>query len=575
MSNAPINRTLSGNDEAIGMQLAEQGRFAEALPYLQRAHARSPGNLNLLFTVAGALQLTGRLHEAVHAYEASASQRPDEVGLLVGWARALLMVDDDAAAVPLLDRALMLDPRIATREGTLRLLWRPDRKDAALHVLRTLTAKHPDNIDLLCQYAQMLRAAEYLEEAQAAWNRYLSLRPGDALGPVEAGRLAISRGDRLAARALFARALAIAPDDPAALAEYAQSTEEPLDAPTLIQLTARLGRERDPENLALLHDALAHHHERLGQFAQAATEVARMNAATARLLRPSERYDPALHAGEVAFASNAYTPALFRRLCQAGNHDRRPLFVVGLPRSGTTLLERMLAAHPDVVAIGEQTFARLGLLQALAASGGLPDNLTAMAVDAAAAWHLERLEDRLQRQGGHRQGQRIVDKLPDNYLFAGWIHIAFPEAIVVHTLRDPRAVAWSCWSTHFARIDWSLQMEHIAHRIEQHRLMMRHWRQVMPKQLVEVRYERLIADPERELRRLLAALGLDWDAGVMDFARHKGFVASASRHQVREGIHTRSIGRWRNYAFALAPILPRLEAIVAQDAQEATADLQL
>jgi hypothetical protein len=179
------------------------------------------------------------------------------------------------------------------------------------------------------------------------------------------------------------------------------------------------------------------------------------------------------------------------------------------------------------------------------------------------------LDDRLRRLAIDSTSQRVVDKLPDNYMFAGWLRIAFPNAAIIHCLRDPRDVALSCWLTQFSQIQWSFELGHIAHRIEQHRRLMRHWRAAIGDHLTEVRYERLVADPETEIRRALAAIHVDWHPDVLAFSERKGFVSSASRQQVREPLHARSVERWRNYEDALQPILPRMHAIAAQDALEA------
>jgi hypothetical protein len=170
-----------------------------------------------------------------------------------------------------------------------------------------------------------------------------------------------------------------------------------------------------------------------------------------------------------------------------------------------------------------------------------------------------------------RSGTRIVDKLPDNYLLAGWLRIAFPNAAILHCLRDPRDVALSCWQTPFSKIQWAFRLDDIAHRIEQHRRLMRYWHSTIGGYLTELRYEHLVAEPENEMRRILAATGLDWHPDVLAHSDREGYVGSASRHQVREPLHARSVARWRNYEEALQPILPRLNAIAAQDALEATA----
>jgi hypothetical protein len=289
----------------------------------------------------------------------------------------------------------------------------------------------------------------------------------------------------------------------------------------------------------------------------------------AQLVPPQKRYDARQHETGIDNAIRDNNPDLFHRLRDAGSCEQRTVFVIGLPRSGTTLLEQMLASHPAIVGIGEQTIVSESLKRALAAGGGTFAMLTEHVVGEAAAWHLQELEKRLHRMSIQRAAVRIVDKLPDNYLLAGWLSLAFPEAAIIHCLRDPRDVALSCWMTQFSDFQWSHDLQHIAHRIEQHRRLMRHWRATIGAHLTEIRYERLVADPETELRRALMAIGMDWHPNVLGFADRKGFVTSASRQQVREPIHARSVARWRNYEHALQPILPRLNAIAARDAMDA------
>jgi len=286
----------------------------------------------------------------------------------------------------------------------------------------------------------------------------------------------------------------------------------------------------------------------------------------AQIVPPQKRYDPRHHESGINNAIRSQTPQLFQRLRDAGSRELRPVFVVGLPRSGTTLLEQMLASHPTIVGVGEQSIATESLNRALASAGNALEMLTPHSVGEAAAWHLQMLEQRMQRMGIQRRADRIVDKLPDNYLLAGWLHLVFPNAAIIHCLRDPRDVALSCWMTQFNDVHWSNDLPHIAHRIEQHRRLLRHWRTTIGDHLTEIRYERLVADPEAELRRALAAIGMDWHPDVLGFADRKGFVTSASRQQVREPIHARGVARWRNYEQALQPIIARLNAIAAQDA---------
>ena len=320
--------------------------------------------------------------------------------------------------------------------------------------------------------------------------------------------------------------------------------------------------------MAILDDILARHYDRAGDFQAAAVHMAHLNALQAQITPPRLRYSPQLREDETDTAIREHAPSLFHRLRHAGNTDRRPVFIIGFPRSGTTLLEQMLASHPSIVGVGEQSFARASLGRALSEGGGTMELLNATSVGNAAQWHLQKLEERLRRLSIHG-GDRIVDKLPDNYMFAGWLSIAFPHAAIIHCLRDPRDVALSCWQTQFSEITWNFKLEHIAHRIEQHRRLMRHWRSTIGHRITQIRYEHLVADPETQIRRALAAIHLDWHPDVLDFSDRKGFVSSASQQQVREPLHARSVGRWRHYEVALQSILPRLNAIAAQDALDA------
>ncbi len=560
---------MNSPDAATGMQLARMGRHAEALPYLDRANHHAPADLPLLHAVASLLLAAGRPVDAADRYRIAAALLPDDVGVLTGWARMLLLLGEPDQALRPLQHALALDPRIADPRGLLSMIWDAEDPDAAYAVLRQLVERHPANANLLCQFAQVARTAEYLDQAQVAFDRYRELRPDDPLACIELGRIAASRGESAQALDHFRDALAIEPDNARAFAEIAQAERGPLDPQTLQRVQELEASARDAEDATVLNDVLARHYDRTRDFRAASAHIARMNMLQELMAAPQQRYDPQQHQLEIDVAIANQDARFFDRLRDAGVGDRRPVFVIGLPRSGTTLLERMLASHPRIIGVGEQSFARIGFQHALAESGGLLQSLAARPVHAAAGWHLRMLEERVQRLAIGRDGDRIVDKLPDNYLLAGWLRIVFPGAAIIHCQRDPRDVALSCWQTQFARIQWGFRLEHIAHRIEQHRRLLRHWRATIGDHLTEIRYERLVADPESELRRALAAIGVDWDPDVLGFAGRKGFVGSASRHQVREPLHARSVERWRDYEEALRPVLPRLDAIASQDATDA------
>jgi tetratricopeptide (TPR) repeat protein len=563
---------MTSTDATVGMQLTRMGRFADALPYLERANRIAPADAQLLQTIADLLVRAGRGGDAVQRYLVAASLAPKDIHVLCGYARVLLLTGDRSQALAAFERALALEPDRAGLGGWIdQILWETVDLDTACNMLRELVDRRPSHAGLLGVCGKRLRAVGRLQEAQTAYERYRELRPQDTLPRVRLGALAVSHGDSAAAIEHYRSALEVDPDCAAALWGLAQIGDGRLEPGMLASVERLIETGHDPRDLVRLHDIMARHHDRNGDFTKASQHCARTNTLMMQIVPPQRRYDPRQHESAIDHAIRNNTQQLFDRLGDAGSRERRPVFVIGLPRSGTTLLEQVLASHPAVVGVGEQTIAAASLQRALAMAGGSLETLTAQAVDDAAAWHLQMLETRVQRMAIQSHADRIVDKMPDNYLLAGWLHLAFPNAAIIHCLRDPRDVALSCWMTQFNDMQWSNDLEHIAHRIEQHRRLVRHWRATIGDHLTELRYEHLVADPEKELRRALAAIGVDWHPDVLAFADRKGFVASASRQQVREPIHARGVARWRNYEHVLQPILPRLNAVAAQDMSEAEA----
>jgi hypothetical protein len=232
------------------------------------------------------------------------------------------------------------------------------------------------------------------------------------------------------------------------------------------------------------------------------------------------------------------------------------VFVVGLPRSGTTLIEQILASHGQVFGAGEIKLAD----DTLAALGGqgteLVDSLGRLDRETAgrlASRHLERLRA---LNGG---ALRIVDKMPDNYFFLGLLASLFPRATFIHCRRDLRDVAVSCWMTHFKEIRWADDQQHIASRFHEYRRLMEHWRKVLPAQLLEVDYEETVADLEGVARKLVAFCGLAWKPACLKFHQAKRPVQTASAIQVRQPVFRTSVKRWKHYEQSLATLFARLE----------------
>ncbi len=224
-----------------------------------------------------------------------------------------------------------------------------------------------------------------------------------------------------------------------------------------------------------------------------------------------------------------------------------------MPRSGTTLTEQILASHPCVFGAGElDDVADLARRLALPSNGPSDQVRNLLEKDDSsfrelADRYLAKLEEL------NPSVERVVDKMPLNYLHLGLITALWPESRIVVCRRDPRDIAVSCWATCFATVPWANDLRVVAEQIIEHDRLIAYWKTVLPIPLIEVVYEELVAEFEPQARRLVEAVGLPWDPACLEFHLLKRTVRTASLGQVRKPIYSKSVGRWKNYEAALAP----------------------
>ena len=276
-----------------------------------------------------------------------------------------------------------------------------------------------------------------------------------------------------------------------------------------------------------------------------------------------------------------FTPELFRRLASdrgspAEAGSRLPVFVLGMPRSGTTLVEQVLASHSGVHGAGELRFGAKSfeaMVEAVGGGGGILSSLAGLdtaILQQLRARHLEGLRTLLERDRPGAAMDRLVDKMPDNYLYLGLLALLFPNATIIHVRRDLRDVALSCWMTNFRAIRWAFEPETIAARIRDYARLTAHWRKVLPNRVHEVVYEQLVDDLEGEARRLVAACGLEWEPACLSFHETVRPVRTASVTQVRQPLYRKAMARWRHYEQHLADLFARLPAQDAEQEQVAS-----
>lgn len=464
-----------------------------------------------------------------------------------------------AEASDMIQRALALSPsdpgNLLQHARCLSAQRRMQESVAAAASAELSAAKDPPVLDAIGSFFSSI--GEH-QRAFDAYSRAIALAPSRALYYFNRATVSRFLGRIEAAEADYDRVIELRPDDHEAYSnrsELRRQTPQRNHIETMERLVeAGITQWRGEVQIRY---ALAKEHEDLGQYEQSWRHLSR----GARLRRQHLKYDIQYDIDTVDWIVNAFPTAPAEPI--SGCDSGEPIFIVGLPRSGTTLVERILGSHSQVFAAGELGhFAAALVSGALARSGGRPlprPELIAATreLDFAALGR-----DYLDRtRPGTAQKPRFTDKMPLNYLYCGLIRRALPRARIVHVTRHPMASGYAMFKTLFKDgYPFSYDLEEIARYYAGYRRLMNHWHASMPGVIHEIRYEELVRDPENQGRRLLAACGLDWEPGCLEFHRNPTATTTASASQVRRPLYDSSLAQWRHYEQQLEGLRSQLRA---------------
>jgi tetratricopeptide (TPR) repeat protein len=549
----------------LGQFLLDRGQPEEALPHCQEAVRLQPDLAPAHHNLGNAKRALGRLVDARSAYLEAI--RLDE-NLAMSYAHLGLVLQQDGElgdGLVWLKQAVELEPNKADFwEFLADLYMELDDFNAAIPCWEKALALEPERPSAHTGLGWALHEEGRSAQAGEHYRIALRLRPDFAAARMSLGGLDEESGELAGAEAAFRQALDLQPTFALPHARLATLLRGKLSEPDLAALERRLA---DPQLAdgprARLLFALSHVLDGRGEFTRAADCLQRANALALGLTRKQKReYAPIEHERFVDKLVFAFGPEFFTRAAGAGLDTRRPVFIVGLPRSGTTLTEQVLASHSRVYGAGElrlarQTFEAIPSILGRSKSplDGVPD-LDHATIQRLAERHLEGL-----RALDSKPVERIVDKMPDNYIYLGLLAALFPQATFIHCRRDLRDVAVSCWMTDFRSIRWANDPEHLATRFRQYRRLMQHWQTVLPVKVHEVVYEQLVDDFETEARRLLAACGLEWEPACGRFHETARPVRTASVTQVRQPLNRKGLARWKHYESSLADLFARLPVL--------------
>ena len=364
------------------------------------------------------------------------------------------------------------------------------------------------------------------------------------------GNTALEIGNTDEAARAYARAIDLCPDDGSYHRSLSVVHRYTSDDPHLIMMEELLPQAEtwEPLNRMQLDFALGKAYDELGRFDDAMTHFLRGNA----IKRSTTPYNEATTLGVLDAMEQTITPDFLREHGGNGDFSDRPIFIVGMPRSGTTLVEQIISSLPGVMGMGEL----MDFQNCVSGAGQFP------ASGPTKTW-FDGLGRAYIRGFGKVSPQfiRIIDKMPSNFIYAGLIHLSLPNARIIHLHRDPIDTCLSCFSRLFSGDQpFSYDLAELGRYYRRYERLMVHWRTILPDDaFLDVSYENLVSDFEPEARRLVAFCGLDWNDTCLDFHKTNRSVKTASAAQVRQPLYTSSVGRHQHYAPYLGPLLSALQ----------------
>ena len=529
--------------------------------------------------MGNALAALGRHEESTKCYRKALKIQPDDPTTLNNYGHALFLAGKHSASVSTLRKAITLKPEYVVAHHNLAnaLETTGELKQAFYHYHEALRI-NPDFAESHFKLGDYLRERGDLDAAEDSYRKALEICPGS---PETLKRFAILlryQGKLDEALKVYKQLSTIPSEEYSATAGMADIYERKNDIDSAHeQVTYLLEKDCLDATLActytricrkfntcdeairlcknilhntstkigekqMVHYALGSLLDKLGKYDSAFKHFHHANTILTTIFNQDEqknKFDRLIK----AFSKNAMDP-----LPRATNTSNRPVFIIGMPRSGTSLVEQILSSHPDVYAAGELgDISRIvmSISSILAKDTSYPECIKLLDNE-----FLDKLAEQYLNKLASLSGSalHITDKMPHNFLHLGAIALMLPNAKIIHCTRNPLDTCLSIYFQSFNRMhDYATDLENLGIFYKHYHRLMSHWKQVVDLPLLEVKYENMVTDQERTSRSLVEFTGLDWDERCLQFHETKRTVATASYDQVRTPIYTKSIGRWKNY----------------------------
>ena len=580
----------------LGIIRFDEGKFEQAIDFYRRALAVKPSMAEALNNLGNALRMAGDVDGAMQAYQDALVQREIYAEVYNNLGTLLQQDKRLEEAEHALKKAIAQNPRYVEAHNNLALLYSSQKKEIdALRILGDALKFAPNNPQTLLITARIQNRRSNYPAAEQASRAALNVDANNVEALVLLGQV-LHETDRYdEALEHLAKAVQLAPENPEALNFYGVALKSVgrLDEAReyilkslkindsmygayanlndLVDFSKDVGDElfnrmdaifeaatnKDAEQFLPLHFAYAKALDDRGEHAKALDHYivgGRMKRAQLDY-REDETFG-FFDAIKAAFPKETFTNRKF-----AGIPDERPVFIIGMPRSGSTLVEQIISSHPDVYGAGEVKYLSRALGQlrdrfpSLAKYPQMMEKITPAQLDIVGKNYLTALSK------GAGDSKRITDKLLTNYFFVGLIHLLYPNARFIHTVRDPVDTCLSGFTKLFKDdMPHSYDLAELGRYYRKYNELMKHWEKVLPKgTMTTVVYEDVVADTEKEAKALIAFLGLDWNDKCLEFHKSDRPVKTASVAQVRKPIYKTAVKRWKKYGAGLKPLADAIE----------------
>jgi tetratricopeptide (TPR) repeat protein len=573
----------------LGLIALQVGRAEEAIGLIEQAVEQRPGDIDALANLGNALSSMQRFEDAAERFRQVLDVAPDSAATLANLGATLIKLGRNKDAVEALERALRLQPDLHGARRSLiaalrNLQWTREaldeiRKlianqrltpeleayfaealaedgqlDEAISRYEALVAAYPNVTNARYNLATLYTRAARFDDAVREYDRVIEDTPDNVIAIFNLGSVYVSLGDKPAALAQYRKALEIDPGyakawHGIAFLDKAEISED--DERHIIEL--QNDPETSDEDGAYLAFALARYYDRHSRIDDASAQYLSGNS----LYRQTLEIDIDKRIGEFEHICRIFDEGFFRTWDDIGLDDQTPIFVMGMPRSGTSLVEQVLASHSEVYGAGEMSL----LFNSIRNNFRFYDahdygDAISVATKDQFRSTAEQYLDRLPKG----DFTRVVSKMPLDFMHIGMVRVMFPNATIIHCRRDARDNCFSIFTNIFVATghSYAYDLEEIARFYRAYQGVMEHWENVLPGFVHTVEYKDMVENQEATTRAIVDACGLDWQPACLEFHATERPVPTLSAFQVRQPIYRSSIGSWKPYERMLQPMLELL-----------------